>query len=254
MRVVFAIAWRDFRSLILSPMMHLILGFCAVLFSFFYIRNIFLFAMRARMMMPGSGEGPNLQMDLFAQHLSLVHLLLILMTPVLTMRLLADEKKSKTYDLLLTSPISASQIALGKFLAGFGLALVVIFLSFLYPLYTATLAQFPWPPLLSAYLGLILVVAIYVAIGLFTSSLTESIVFAVVGGWLLSLLVFFVGQAGYNNTDPIWSPIFDHLSLAEHFYSFIQGTIRTKSLVFLGSVVTLFVFLTQRVVESSRWR
>src|SRR5262249_25081173 len=104
MKVVFAIAWRGFKSLFLSPFMHLILGCVAVLMSFFYMRNLLLFAARSRMVMPG-GEGPSIQMDLFAQHISVVHLLMILITPVLTMRLLAEERKMRTYDLLLTSPI-----------------------------------------------------------------------------------------------------------------------------------------------------
>lgn len=253
MKAALAIAWRDFRSLFLSPMMYLILGFCAVLMSFFYLRNLIIFAARSRMVMPGQ-SGPNLQIDLFAQHISLVHLLLILVVPVFTMRLLSEEKKMKTFDLLLTSPITATEIAVGKFLAGFYCALAVILISLLYPLGTGFVAQFPMAPLLSAYLGLTLVVAIYVAIGLFSSSLTESVVLAVVLGWILNLLVFFIGQAGYNNTDPFWSPILQHISMAEHFYSFILGTIRTKSLIFFGSVGTLFVFLTQRVIESSRWR
>jgi ABC-2 type transport system permease protein len=254
MRAILAIAWRDFQSLILSPLMHLILGFCAVLMSFFYMRNLIFFASRSRTIAPGTGEGPSIQMEIFAQHISLVHLLLILVTPVLTMRLLAEEKRMRTYDLLLTSPVTATQIAVGKYLAGFYSAMTLVAVSFLYPLGTAMLTNFQWGPLLSAYLGLMLVVAIYVAIGLFASSLSESILLSVVLGWLLSLMIFFVGQAAYNNTDPFWSPVFDHLSMAEHFYSFILGTIKTKSLVFMLSVVSLFVFLTQRVVESSRWR
>lgn len=253
MKPTLAIAWRDFRSLFLSPMMYLILGFCAVLMSFFYLRNIIVFAARSRMVMPGQ-PGPSLQIDLFAQHISLVHLLLILVTPVMTMRLLAEEKRMKTFDLLLTSPITATEIAVGKYLAGLYSVLVLILISLLYPLGTGFIAQFQMAPLLSAYLGLILVVSIYVAVGLFASSLTESVVLSVVLGWILNLLVFFVGQAAGNYSDPFWSPILEHLSMAEHFYSFILGTIRTKSLIFFVSISALFVFLTQRVIESSRWR
>jgi ABC-2 type transport system permease protein len=233
--------------------MYMILGLCSVLMTFFYLRGIFSFAERSRMVMPGQ-QGPSIQLELFAQHISLVHLLLILVTPVLTMRLLSEEKKMKTFDLLLTSPITATEIAIGKFLAGFASALLIVGVSFLYPLSTAMLAHFAWPPLLSAYLGLIFVVAIYVAVGLFSSSLTESVVLSVVLGWVLNLLVFFLGQAGANSTDAFWAPVLAYISIPEHFYSFILGTIRTKSLIFLASVVGLFVFLTQRVIESARWR
>jgi ABC-2 type transport system permease protein len=253
MRVIFVIAWRDCKTLLLTPMMHLILGFCTVMLSFFYMRNIFYFASRSRMIVPGQ-EGPSLQLEIFAQHISLVHLLLLLVTPVLTMRLLAEEKRMKTYDLLLTSPINALQIALGKFLAGFYSSMTLVAISFLYPLATALIVHFEWAPLLSAYLGLVLVVSIYVAIGLFASALTESIVLSVVLAWIFSLMIFFVGQGAFNNNDPFWSVVFEHLSLAEHFYGFILGSIKTKSLIFLLSVIALFVFLVERVVESSRWR
>lgn len=254
MKVVFAIAWRDFKSLLQMPMLYLILGLCSVMMSFFYMRNIFMFAARSRMVVPSMGEGPNLQMDIFAQHISLVHLLLLLVTPVLTMRLLSEEKKMRTYDLLLTAPVSALQIAAGKYLAGFYSAMLVIGISFLYPLATGWLTEIAWGPLLSAYLGMILVIAIYVAIGLFASSLSESIVLSVILGWIFSLMVFFIGQASSNSSDPVWSAVFEQISMPEHLYAFLTGSIRTKSMIFLLSVIALFVFLTERVVESSRWR
>jgi ABC-2 type transport system permease protein len=253
MKTTFTIAWRDFRSLMQSPMMYVILGLCSFLLSLFHIRNLGAFTERSRMLMPGQ-QGPSLQLEFFAQHISLVHLLLILVTPVLTMRLLAEEKKMKTFDLLLTSPITATQIAAGKFLAGFYCAFVLVAISFVYPASMATVTEVSWPPLLSAYLGLMLVVSIYVAIGLFSSSLTESVVLSVVLGWVLNLTFFFLGQAGAETTDQFWAPIVQHISMPEHFYSFILGEIRTKSLIYLASVTALFVFLTQRVVESARWR
>ncbi len=254
MSVTLAIAWRDLKNLVLNPMIHVIMGLFTVLLSFFYMRNLFVFAQRSRLPMPGMGEAPSLQNEVFAQHVSLVHLLMILVTPVLTMRLLAEERKLRTFDLLLTSPITASQIAVGKYVAGLGSAMLIIGVSFLYPLFTGFLTSFTWGALLALYLGLILVVAIYVAVGLFASSLTESVMLSVVMGWVLSLMVFFLGHMAFNNTDPFWTPVFEHLSLPEHFTAFILGTIRTKSVVFMLSIVALFLFLTERVVESSRWR
>lgn len=253
MKTTLTIAWRDFRSLMQSPMFYVILGLCTLLMSLFHVRNLAAFAERAHMLMPGQ-QGPSLQLEFFAQHISLIHLLLILATPVLTMRLLSEEKKMKTFDLLLTSPITATNIAIGKFLAGFYSAFVVIAISFVYPVSMAGLTEISWPPLLSAYLGLTLVVGIYVSIGLFASSLTESVVLSVVLGWVLNLLFFFLGQAGADTTNPFWAPIVQHISMPEHFYSFILGEIRTKSLIYLTSVSALFIFLTQRVVESARWR
>lgn len=250
MRAVFTIGWKDFKSLATTPMFYLIAAFCTTLWSFTYLRNLFLFAERSFM----GGKGLTLQMTVFLQHISQINLLFIFVIPALTMRLIAEEKKTRTYDLLLTAPITATQISLGKFLAGFLAAFSLILISFLYPLFTLTLAHYSIAPLLTAYLGLILVAAAYVAVGVFASSLTESVVLAVVMGLVFNLALWFVSQGAQTTANPILSAVLQHLSIGEHFLSFIRGSIRVKSLVFLLSCVGLFVFLTQRVVESSRWR
>lgn len=255
MRAIFTIAGKDLRNLLFSPMFYVISGLCTVLWSYSYLRALLMFAEKSRMFMqPGQEAGLNLQREVFLMHISQINLLYVFVVPALTMRLLAEEKRLRTYDLLLTSPISATHIALGKFLAGFGAVGVLTGISFLYPLLTRTVAEFPMGPLLSAYAGVLLVSGAYVAVGLFASSLTESVMLSVVLGLIFNILLWFISQgAGYDSM-PTLSAVLEYMSLGQHFLNFIMGAVKLASIVFLGSVITLFVFLTQRVVESSRWR
>lgn len=253
MRAILTIAWKDLRNLLNSPLFYVISGLCTVLWSYSYIRNILIFAEQTRMSF-GQESSLNLQRDVFMMHISQINLLFVFVVPALTMRLLAEEKRLRTYDLLLTSPVTATDIALGKFLAGWGAVGTLTLISFLYPLATRLFTAYPMAPLLSAYLGVILVSGAYVAVGLFASSLTESIVLSVVMGLIFNILLWFVSQGAGGESHPTIAAVLEYMSIGQHFLGFILGVIKLKSLVFFASLIGLFVFLTQRVVESSRWR
>jgi len=255
MRAICTLAGRDLKSLLKSPMFYVIAGLCTLLWSYSYMRNLLEFADQSRMyMQPGMEAGMNIQRGVFLQHISQINLLFIFVVPALTMRLIAEEKKMRTYDLLLTSPISATQIALGKFLAGWGAIGVLTLISFLYPLLTRLVADYSVGPLLSAYLGVVLVSGAYVAVGIFASSLTESIVLSVVMALIFNIMLWFISQGSGGISNPLLSAVMEYLSMGQHFLNFILGSIKLKSLTFFISLIALFVFLTQRVVESSRWR
>jgi ABC-2 type transport system permease protein len=255
MRAILTIAHKDLKNLLTSPLFYVIAGLCTVLWSYTFMRRLLEFAEQSKMyMQPGMDSGMNIQREVFLVQISLTNLLFVFMVPALTMRLLAEEKRLRTYDLLLTSPITATQIAVGKFLAGWGAVSVLTFISFLYPLFTRSVAEYPFGPLLTAYLGMFLVSGAYVAVGLFASSLTESVMLSVVMGLIFNILLWFISQGAGNESSPWLAGVMEYISLGQHFMGFILGSIKTKSIVFLASVIGLFIFLTQRVVESSRWR
>ncbi len=254
MRAILTLAGKDLRNLLSSPLFYVIAGLCSVLWSYSYMRNLLEFAEQSRVyMQPGMETGMNLQRAVFLAHISQINLLYVFVVPALTMRLLAEEKRLRTYDLLLTSPISATHIALGKFLAGFGAVSVLTLISLIYPLATRLVAEYPMGPLFAAYLGVLLVAGAYVAVGLFASSLTESVLLSVVLGLIFNILLWFLSQ-GASGSGTMISSVLEYMSLGQHFLNFIMGAVKLNSLVFLLSLIGVFVFLTQRVVESSRWR
>ena len=192
MRAIWTIAWREFRVLVTSPLFFGISGLCAVFWTYKFLRDLQQFAMMAQR--PNMAEHANIQYTVFMQHLSVVNLVLLFIVPMLTMRLLAEEKKQKTYDLLLTSPITSTQIAVGKFLGGYMVALALIAIGFIYPLGTGLIADFQWAPLFSAFIGLAAVVGGYVAIGVFSSSVTQSPLMSAGMALILILFIWFLGM------------------------------------------------------------
>ena len=256
MNAVLVIAGRDLKSLVRSPMYFVIAAMCTTLWAAMYILSLQEFVKRStQALFQGRGEGGgSLHREVFAQHISLVNFIMILAIAAIAMRLLAEEKKNRTYDLLLTSPVTATQIVLGKLLAGTGAAWSLIALSALYPISVRVFAPIDWGPLGAAYLGMMLLAAGYVAVGLFASSLTDSPVLAVVMSLIFSVGIWFVGAGAGAFDDQTVSKVFEQLSVGTHFNSFVVGAIGTSSLVFFASLIFLCAFLTQRVVESSRWR
>ena len=113
---------------------------------------------------------------------------------------------------------------------------------------------FSWGPLIVAFAGIFVVGAVYAAMDLFASSLTESAVVSYVLAVILNMGVWFVGVGADASDNPTVRAIFEHISLNQHLAGLVEGTVRTNGVIFLLSLVVLFCFLSERVVESARWR
>jgi ABC-2 type transport system permease protein len=256
MRSMLVLAWKDFRSLFNGPLFFVLSGLLTAFWAFNFVRGVIQFANRASqftMMMRGQGQGPNLHFEVFTAHLSLVHLLLLLTIPALTMRLLAEEKKMGTFDLLMTSPISSWQIVVGKLLAGLGIVFVLLLLSAVFPLSVVPFTQIEWGPLISSYIGVFLLCAAYVGVGLLGSSLTRSVFLAIIISFILNVVIVLMGSNGPGESG-MWADVAEYISVREHIVEFFKGSIRVTSFIFLFSLIGLSAFLTERIVESSRWR
>ncbi len=252
-----AIFKKEGKSFLLSPSFLAVCGIVASVLSFKYPEGLWSFNNQLQMPMfnpQANNKQFNIYYSVFLGHLSILNLVLIFVVPALTMRLFAEEKKMKTYDLLLTSPVTSAQIVLGKFSAALVGVFVLMLLSLVYPITTRYFAEFQWPMLLIAALGIFLVAMVYVAVDLFCSSLTESVVIAYVLSVVLNVSLWLIGSLVQVVDGATARAVFEHISLNTHLMGLIEGTVRTSALVFFLSVAALFVFLTERVVEASRWR
>lgn len=255
MREIVVLAGKDLRNLFLSPLFYSIAGLCTIAWTLVYFLGLQDFAQASAMSaMQGQGEGASLHFVVFARHISLVNLVMIFAVSAMSMRLFTEEKRGQTMALLLTSPVTATQITLGKFLAGLLGAWALIGVSFLYPLSLRIFTPVDWGPLIASYIGLLLVTGCYVSVGMFASSLTESPVLSVIMSLIFNVLLWFVGALSDASQEPALTKVFEHLNLGTHFVNFIKGSISIASLTFFVSVIALMTFLTQRVVESNRWR
>lgn len=257
MNPVLAITRKEIKGFYLSPNFYIVAFLCAAVFSWIYpnVLDKFAMALQSFVMQPDIPKQQlNIHYQVFLPQLNILNLILIFVVPAFCMRLFAEEKKLRTFDLLLTSPITSAQIVAGKFLAVMGAIFGLCFLSFLYPAATAVFTDFNWVPLVIAFLGIFIVAGVYAAMDLFASSLTESGVLAYVMAVILNMGVWFIGIGVDVVDSPAARKIFEHVALNQHLMGLVEGTIRTSSLVFLFSLIFLFCFLCERVVESSRWR
>ena len=171
---------------------------------------------------------------------------------MITMRLLSEEKKLRTFDLLLTSPITSLKLILGKFCAAYLVGFLLLVISFLYPLFSGLFAEYNMKLLLSAYMAISLLVMVYTAIGLLSSALTSSIMLSSVLGIVFNLSLHFMSNWSTSD-NPVMSRVMEYLTLFTHLDGFFQGNIALSSILFFFILTGFFLFLCQRFVEFSRW-
>ncbi len=253
----FAIARKETKGFFLSPQYYVVVFLCSAIFSWVYpnVLNKFARALQTAVYQPDMPKQMlNIHYQVFLPQLNILNLILIFIVPALAMRMFAEERKLRTFDLLLTSPVTSAQIVVGKFIAVMTAIFGISFVSFLYPLATAAFTDLQWIPLIIAFLGIFLVAGVYAAMDVFASSLTESSVVAYVLAVVFNMAVWFIG-IGVDVVDSANArAVFEHISLNQHLVLLVEGTIRTGSIVFLISLIFLFGFLCERVVESFRWR
>ncbi len=248
---------KDLKGYFTGPAFYIISFLFTGYLSYTYYVILRHFAQRSMFFMMqnhGQGEGLNLHQEVVVHHISNVNLVLLFLMPFLAVRLFTEEKKMHTMDLLLTSPVTATQIVVGKFLAAIGVAWTLVAVSALYPLSTSLFAQMEWGTFLSSYGGLLLLAACYAAVAVLCSSLTDSVLLAGILAIITTLMLWFVGWMNAISEDTTMQAIINQMSVSTHFGNMVKGSLQLSSFIYFGSVLFLFGFLTQRVVESARWR
>lgn len=257
MKSVLAIFKKEMKGFIFSPNFILVCALMATILSWVFPTSLKMFDMQLKSAMFSGAinqSANNIHYGLFLRHLSYVNLILIFIVPALTMRLFSEEKKLKTFDLLLTSPVTSAQIVMGKLLAALGAVGIVMLITLIYPVSTRAFAEFTWSTLFIAYVGIFLVAAVYTAMDLFCSALTESGIVAYVMAVILNVFIWFIGMGVDVVDSSVARAIFEHISLNQHLSALVEGTVRTTAFIFFGTLIFLFSFLCERVVESARWR
>jgi ABC-2 type transport system permease protein len=229
------IAGKEFKSYLASPMAYVVTGiFLAASGAFF-------------------GANPSTYMETSINgFLQAGVILLLLFAPLLTMRLLAEERKLGTIELLLTAPVRDSEVILGKFLGSVAILTVMLALTLYYPLLLIIFGDPDIGPIVSGYLGLLLLGYSSLAVGIFASSLTSNqIVSAVVAIGILVALYFLGFAASF--LPPALGEVVSYFSTSFYFPDFMRGIIDTRGIVYYLSITILFTFLAIRSLENSRW-
>ena len=257
MRNAFTIAGKELRSYFVSPIAYVVLTGFLLLGGWFFFNLLarfnFLLSIYSAMRSPEAQTRLNLNDFVIAPLLHNLSVILVILVPVITMRSFAEEKRTGTYELLMTSPLSITEVVAGKFLGALAFLIVMLGLTGIYPLILLLYGNPELGIIAAGYLGLLLLATAFLTVGLLTSSFTENQIIAAVSCLVLLLLLYVISWPA-DTAGPVLGAVLKYVSLTEHFGEMVKGIIDTKDLVYFGSVILLALFLTQRSVESVRWR
>ena len=246
---------KEMRLYFTSPVAYVIFTIFLLIAGYFF-SSIFAFFTLASMqsaMNPMMARDLNVTDSVMRPLFSNLSVILLLLMPIVTMRLFSEERRSGTIELLLTYPVRDGAVLLGKYLAGLTLYALMIGLTLLYPAIVLYFTRLEWGPLATGYLGLLLMGAMFLAIGVFASSLTENQIVAAVITFGILLMFWVIGWSA-DSVGAGWGPILQHLSIVEHNDSFAKGVIATKDVIYYVNLTLLSLFLTLRSLESRRWK
>lgn len=179
--------------------------------------------------------------------------ILSIIAPIITMKLLSDEVRSGTIEMLMTAPVTDFEVVFGKFLAAWFLYLVMLAPTLLYVVFLQWVGQPDMGPVLSSYIGLALMGLMFISIGLMMSAFTRSQMIAGISGIVTLVILFFMGYAA-SGTATWYASALQYLGTYSHWEPFTKGMVNTKDILYYVTITALCLFITVRVVESRKWR
>jgi len=257
MRGATAILKKELRTYFYSPIAYVILGVFLFIMGVIFAKFVDIYVRFNSVQRFGGAQG--ITLDKLATYLyQNMAFILCFVTPFLTMRLFAEEKRQHTLELLLTAPLRKFELVVGKFLAAYSLMVFMVAVSFIYVLFMILWGNPELTIVASTYLGLLLALACYVSLGALISAMTGSQAIAAIWTFIALLLLWLLqslGQGISAKTGFIeWGPLLVFLSPLGHFNSFSEGLIHLKDTVYFVSFTVITLYFTHCVVESNRWR
>ncbi len=255
MKGTFTVYRKELYRLFASPVFYVVAFIFLALVGYFFYASVAYYSLVSFQ----AGRDPFLAQQLNLTDMVLepffgsISIVLLLMVPLITMRLFAEEKKTGTAELLFTYPISDRGALLGKFCAA--ISVLVLLLAGTLPamILLEALASPPWPTIMGGYLGLLLMSSAFVSLGLLASSLTENQIIAGALSFGGLLLLWIIGWAE-SLAGPMLGSVFKYISLLTHFDNFAKGILDSRDLLYYLLFIVLFLFSTLRILESRQWR
>jgi ABC-2 type transport system permease protein len=259
MKKTYAIFLKELKHFFYSPIAYIVIAIFSVISGFIFYLQLSDFVRAAFMDMIQSQQFRrpptvlNVNLHLIRPFFFTTSFITIFVLPLVTMRLFSEEKRFGTVELLYTTPPTVTNIVLGKFFAGLVFYIVMLIPTLVFQAILFIYGDPEIMPVISGYLGLVLLGSAFVSGGLFISTLTENQIIAAIGGFGLALLLWVIGAAA-SFSGPTLEPVFNYLSVIGHFEDFAQGVIDTQHIFFYLLFSALGIYLSFRSVESIRWR
>jgi ABC-2 type transport system permease protein len=257
MRNVMAMAGKELQAYFHSPIAYLVMTVYTVIGGFVFYSSTAFFALQSLRMEAQGGMGaPPLSLNEFVIRPILggvLTVVLLFLIPLITMRLYAEEKRSGTIELLLTSPLTDMQIILGKYLGALTLFAVLEALTFLYFTVLFIYGNPNAKPLIANALGMLLYGGALLALGMWFSTFTKNQIIAGAVGLAVFLLLYLLDWVSAYSQSTV-GQVFSYIALTTHFENFAKGVIQLSDVVYYSSVIILGIFLTARSVEALKGR
>ncbi|MGE3277429.1 MAG: ABC transporter permease subunit [Vicinamibacterales bacterium] len=253
MRNILTIGGKELRGYFASPTGYIVVGFFALLFGYFFYALLAFFERQSMQMMQMGPQAMNVNQMLIGPLLMNASVIALFVLPMITMRTYAEEKRSGTIELLLTSPVTDWQIILGKFLGAMGLYAAMLGVTLIHMAILFVYGNPEWKPIASGYLGLLLMGGCFISVGLLISSATKNQIVAGMVTFAVFLMLWVINWIG-SFVGPTAQAVLQALSITDHLDDFARGVIDTKHLVYYVSFIAFGLFLTAKSVDSERWR
>jgi ABC-2 type transport system permease protein len=253
---ILAIAQKELKAYFASPIAYIVIGFWSLLYGYFFVAILNYFVRQSMQMSQFGMQGPqsmNVNQQLIRPLLQNVNILVLFLMPMVTMRTYAEEKRSGTIELLLTSPVTDFQIIMGKFLGAMALYGVMLAVTLIHIGLLFLYGSPEWKPIVTTYIGLLLFGGCFVSLGLFISSLTKNQIVAGMVTFAVFLLLWIITWIG-SFSGPTVDKITQYVSILDHLDDFGKGVLDTTHLIYYLSFISFGLFLTAKSVDSERWR
>ena len=251
---IIALAQKELKSYFSSPIAYIVIGLFALLYGYFYVTILAYFVRQSMQLSQFQGpQAMNVNQQLIKPVLQNVTILILFLMPMITMRTYSEEKRSGTIELLLTSPLTDFQIIMGKFLGALGLYATMLAVTFIHIGLLFLYGRPEWKPIVTAYVGLLLMGGCFISVGLLISSLTKNQIVAGMVTFAVFLLLWIITWIG-SFSGPTFDKLTSYLSIIDHFDDFGKGVLDTTHLIYYVSFITFGLFLTAKSVDSERWR
>jgi ABC-2 type transport system permease protein len=237
-KTIWVLFKKELMSYFNSPIAYIFIGVFLVAGNWLFFQNFFVY-----------------QQATMREYFSLLPWIFLFLTPAVTMRLWAEEKKSGTIEFLLTLPVTTWQAVLAKFFGALAFMVITIALTFTIPVSVSLLGSMDFGPMIGSYLGSILLAGAYLSLGLFISALTRNQIIAFVLGLVACFAAFIIGSSFVLLAAPAGiAPLLSFLGLGTHFDSIARGVVDSKDIVYYLSFIFLFLWLNAQVIGKKVWK
>ena len=257
MRNILEIYKREIRFYFTTPIAYVVMIIFTAIFGFFFYRSLVYYSELSYQLMqnPYYGQRIDLILGVFGPVFSNNTIIFLLVIPPISMRLIAEEKKSGTIELLFTYPVKDVHIVIGKWLAAVTIILLMLVLTLPAPFMAFGFVQTAeWGPVLAGYLGLFLMGIAFLSLGVLISALSENQIVAIIISYGVLLGFWFLGWVVEPSSGKAIGKVLGELSIIDHLDGFVKGVIDTKDIVYYVLFIFVSLFLSLRVLESKRWR